>query len=80
MGKYQFGIRVPNSGPLSGKDNIVKAALGAEEMGFDSVWVHDHVTWSSEMQAPQTSTSHEILVPLRLNRSRRTSARVSCAS
>jgi alkanesulfonate monooxygenase SsuD/methylene tetrahydromethanopterin reductase-like flavin-dependent oxidoreductase (luciferase family) len=43
MGKYQFGIRVPNSGPLSGKDNIIKAAQRAEELGYDSVWVHDHV-------------------------------------
>ena len=56
MKKIQFGIRVPNSGPLSGVENIVKAALAAEEMGFDSVWVHDHVVWSSEMHQHHISS------------------------
>ena len=44
-----FGVRVPNSGPLSGVEPMVRAAVEAEERGFDSVWVHDHVVWSSEM-------------------------------
>ena len=53
MNKISFGVRVPNSGPLSSIDNIVKATRAAEEMGFDAIWVHDHVVWSSEMhQAP----------------------------
>ncbi|MFQ5850469.1 MAG: LLM class flavin-dependent oxidoreductase [Candidatus Binatia bacterium] len=56
MKKYQFGVRVPNSGPLSGKENIVKASQEAEEMGFDSVWVHDHVVWSSDMHRHHISS------------------------
>ncbi|MBI2358968.1 MAG: TIGR03619 family F420-dependent LLM class oxidoreductase [Deltaproteobacteria bacterium] len=48
MRQIQFGVRVPNSGPLAAKQNIVKATKHAEETGFDSVWVHDHVVWSSE--------------------------------
>ena len=49
MNKISFGVRVPNSGPLSSIENIVNAAKSAEELGFDAIWVHDHVVWSSEM-------------------------------
>lgn len=56
MKKIQFGVRVPNSGPLASKENIVKAAKEAEELGFDSVWVHDHVVWSSEMHQHHISS------------------------
>lgn len=56
MKKIQFGVRVPNSGPLAGKENIVKAAKQAEELGFNSVWVHDHVVWSSEMHRHHISS------------------------
>ena len=56
MKSIRFGIRVPNSGPLSSPDNIVKAAQAAEAMGFDSIWVHDHVLWSSEMHRHHISS------------------------
>ncbi len=56
MGKFEFGIRVPNSGPLSSKENIVKAAQNSEELGFDTVWLHDHVVWSSEMHRHHISS------------------------
>ena len=56
MGKFEFGIRVPNSGPLSSKENIVKAAQSSEELGFDTVWLHDHVVWSSEMHRHHISS------------------------
>src|SRR3990170_7379938 len=56
MHKISFGVRVPNSGPLSSVENIVKATKTAEELGFDSVWVHDHVVWSSEMHRHHISS------------------------
>ncbi len=56
MNKIQFGVRVPNSGPLSSVENIVKTAKQAEELGFDSMWVHDHVVWSSEMHKHHISS------------------------
>ena len=56
MKKIQFGVRVPNSGPLSRTENIIKAAKTAEELGFDSIWVHDHVVWSSEMHRHHISS------------------------
>ena len=56
MNKISFGVRVPNSGPLSSIENIVKATEAAEDMGFDAVWVHDHVVWSSEMHRHHISS------------------------
>lgn len=56
MSKIEFGLRVPNSGPLAGKPNIVQAAREAERLGFDSIWVHDHVAWSSEMHRHHISS------------------------
>jgi probable F420-dependent oxidoreductase len=56
MRDIQFGVRVPNSGPLASVENIVRAAQAAEEMGFDSLWVHDHVAWSTEMHRHHISS------------------------
>lgn len=56
MKEIQFGVRVPNSGPLAAIDNILKTAKEAERMGFDSIWVHDHVVWSSEMHRHHISS------------------------
>ena len=50
MNKISFGVRVPNSGPLD-IENIVNAAKSAEELGFDAIWVHDHVVWAARCTA-----------------------------
>lgn len=39
----EFGIKLPNSGPFARPADIRLIAEKAEEFGFDSVWVHDHV-------------------------------------
>ena len=59
MAPIRFGIRLPNSGPLCNPENLVRAARAAESMGFDSVWVHDHVIWSSEMHRHHISSGSE---------------------
>jgi probable F420-dependent oxidoreductase len=63
MTKVSFGVRVPNSGPLASVENIVRAATEAEALGFDSIFVHDHVVWSSEMHRHHISSgAHEALL------------------
>ena len=52
----QFGVRVPNSGPLTSVEHMVHAAKRAEEMGFASVWLHDHVVWSGDMHRHHISS------------------------
>jgi probable F420-dependent oxidoreductase len=62
MSNVSFGVRVPNSGPLASVANISRAAVEAEEMGFDSIFLHDHVVWSNEMHRHHISSgAHEAL-------------------
>jgi probable F420-dependent oxidoreductase len=56
MSGLTFGVRVPNSGPLSSIENIVRAAKEAEALGYEAIWVHDHVVWSSEMHRHHISS------------------------
>ncbi len=46
--QVRFGVRLPNSGPFADRESIVEAARLADALGFDSVWVHDHIPWSRE--------------------------------
>jgi probable F420-dependent oxidoreductase len=63
MTEVSFGVRVPNSGPLASVENIVRAGTEAEALGFDSIFVHDHVVWSSAMHRHHISSgAHEALL------------------
>ena len=39
----RFGIALPNFGRDARKDVLGKLAITAEELGFDSIWVSDHI-------------------------------------
>jgi probable F420-dependent oxidoreductase len=39
----KFGIHLPNFSPLNGREPTIRIARRAEELGFDSLWVSDHV-------------------------------------
>jgi len=51
-----FGVRLPNSGPLAAADSILNSADVAEQLGYDSVWVHDHITWGTEQHRGHLSS------------------------
>ena len=40
----KFGVRLPTTGPLASPENIVRIGSAAEELGFDAVTAHDHVS------------------------------------
>ncbi len=62
--KISFGVRVPVSGPLASRDNIVDVTKTAEGLGFDAIWVHDQITWSREQNSHHVSSgSVEAVVP-----------------
>lgn len=42
----QIGVKLPTSGPFAGPGAIRDLAQAAEALGYDSVWVQDHVTRS----------------------------------
>ena len=43
-----LGVRLPNSGPFATADAIFSTADVAEKLGYERVWVHDHVSWPAE--------------------------------
>ena len=59
----KFGARVPNSGPLASRENVIEVADAAEKLAFDSLWVHDHILWGTEQHRTHLSAgSAEALV------------------
>lgn len=44
----KLGVRLPNSGPFANADVLLRAGTHAEELGFDRVWVHDHISWPKD--------------------------------
>jgi len=40
-----LGVRLPNSGPFAEPSAILSTAEHAERLGYDRVWVHDHISW-----------------------------------
>jgi probable F420-dependent oxidoreductase len=53
--QVKFGIRLPVAGPVASVDAIQTAAQQAEELGYDSVWVHDFIGWTKEMDRSHVS-------------------------
>ena len=45
-----FGVRLPVNGPLAGPDAVGRIARLAEDLGYDAVWVHDLLGWTTEQQ------------------------------
>lgn len=43
----QIGVKLPTSGPFAGASAIRDVAQAADDLGYDSVWVQDHVTRSA---------------------------------
>ena len=48
MNGLSLGVRLPNSGPFATPEDIVRTAELAERAGYDTVWVHDHISWARE--------------------------------
>ena len=48
----RIGCGLPQAGKLTGPAALVDVATGAEELGYDDVWVFDRVLWPLEPRAP----------------------------
>jgi len=60
LGKVKFGARIPTSGPVSSTQRVVESAQLAEELGYESAWIMDHINNSFERhkQYPVGMGSH----------------------
>ena len=45
MAKMQFGVLLPHFGKEASPSRIVDGSRMCEELGFDSLWVRDHLLW-----------------------------------
>ncbi len=45
MGKIHFGVLLPHFGKAASPSRIVDGSRMCEELGFDSLWVRDHLLW-----------------------------------
>ena len=50
-----FGLALPNSGPLASPVNIRRVAEEAESLGYDALLVHDHISYDTEWLGHRTS-------------------------
>jgi alkanesulfonate monooxygenase SsuD/methylene tetrahydromethanopterin reductase-like flavin-dependent oxidoreductase (luciferase family) len=50
----KFGLLLPHFGEHASRANVIDGAIRAEQMGFDSVWVRDHLVFEphGEMEKP----------------------------
>jgi probable F420-dependent oxidoreductase len=46
----KFGLRLPGAGPYAGPEAIAAFATKAEALGFDSVWMTDHIALPVDVQ------------------------------
>jgi probable F420-dependent oxidoreductase len=47
----EIGLHLPHVGPLATREGIIQFAQAAEERGFDSLWVSDHVVVPRKLDA-----------------------------
>jgi probable F420-dependent oxidoreductase len=52
-----FGFRVPHFGPHATPRRIIEGSRRAEEIGFDAVWVRDHLLWHPHAHEDRTATA-----------------------
>ncbi len=54
----EAGVIIPNAGSKASPENMTKVAHWAEELGYHSVWVTDHVALSETVEAYYPYRSH----------------------
>lgn len=60
----EFGIHLPQSGRKAGPDAIRRAARQADELGWDDVWVNDHLAVPEGAPYPPSAVFFEPIVTL----------------
>jgi probable F420-dependent oxidoreductase len=61
----EFGLHLPNAGPFANGRDIVRIAQQAESLGFDSVWLFDHIFTPVKLDSkyPYTADGSYLLTP-----------------
>jgi probable F420-dependent oxidoreductase len=61
----EFGLHLPNAGPFANGPDILRTALTAEELGFHSVWLFDHLFTPTNLESkyPYSPDGSYAMVP-----------------
>ncbi len=54
----KFGCSLPSRGPMGSADTLRGLARAAEELGFDSVWVSDHIVIPERVESTYPYSTH----------------------
>jgi len=60
----KFGIHLPQFGRAAGPDSIRRAAVEAEQQGYDDIWASDHLAVPADAPYPPTAYIYEPFVTL----------------
>ena len=60
----QFGINLPHVGRKAGADAITRAARQAEQLGYDNIWVNDHLAVPVDAPYPPSALFYEPVITL----------------
>lgn len=58
---FRFGLGLPTSGPFSQAATILRFAERAERLGFDDLWLNDHLHWDRSRMASSPAGSLEAI-------------------
>jgi alkanesulfonate monooxygenase SsuD/methylene tetrahydromethanopterin reductase-like flavin-dependent oxidoreductase (luciferase family) len=56
---YKYGLLLPHFGVHASRENLIKGSVLAEKLGFDSVWVRDHLIFHPHGMEGQDRTHVE---------------------
>lgn len=59
----KFGVRLPNSGPFATKNSFFRIGKECAKLGYDSLWVHDHMHWGKEDATHFAAGAYEAVRP-----------------
>ena len=60
----EYGIHLPQFGRAGGPGSVRRAAIQAEELGYNDIWVSDHLAIPVDAPYPPTAYIHEPIVTL----------------
>ena len=60
----KFGIHIPQIGRKAGPEAVRRGARQAEDLGFDSIWVNDHLAIPHDAPYPPSASFYEPLITL----------------